>query len=279
MRKHTLYKAVTFGLVLLSVAAIIAAYTGTLEPLVSPSQVPGGEAFLFGGIVVVVLVGVVVNVVIVNRSWKAMGEQANLTPESGGLPIGKPDLTGTVNGRAVRARTLTRGEGSSATEGTNSSVTYTIVEADLAEPVEDGLVIGLQDGESDERLDVGNGSVMTTAIDDTFHVVGGGSEDRAKAVLSQRSRNALLDVEELGSLTVGNPIDSVLDAVPDTPGSFIGDAVAGKMESAIRERFPGDARTVAHESKGVLLDPDELEQQAAAVAALAESFEDAEAGR
>lgn len=128
-------------------------------------------------------------------------------------------------------------------------------------------------GESAGRSDFGGGAVQNTAVDDRFAVVGGGSLDLAGDILSSGAREPLLALADFGTVTVGDPSDTLLDAMPDASGSLVGSAIENKMESELQRNAPGDATTVAIETKGVLLDPAELQRRIVAVAAVADSFE------
>lgn len=92
--------------------------------------------------------------------------------------------------------------------------------------------------------------------DDAFRVVGADSDALGRESLSQRARTALTDVENLGVLTVGDPTPTLADATSDAPDSV-----------------DGDPSTVAIETKSFLIEPDELERQAEAVAAVATALE------
>lgn len=271
----------------LSAAVPIILYSGNAEPYISVSQLPGRasespELYLVGTTVVLIVTGFTFIKYLQKRAWKAMGDRTSLTPDGRSL-LGNPDLTGSVYGRPVRARTVTRTKGGNANisvGSTNSSkdstskVTYSVVEADLEEPTDLGVMIGRKEaGEGPDKMDFGSTAVETTALDDRFVVVGGVSEELAEEVLSQRSRSALLDLDELDTLTIGDPTETILEAIPDMSGSFLGNTVENKVESELEEMTGGDTTTVAIETKGVLLDPDELERRVEAVSAVADSFE------
>lgn len=257
----------------MAVAVLVA--SGTAEPYVALSDVPTVVAdspavTLFGGAAVSVLAVVVFVGVLKKREWNQLGRQANLTASGGGI-FGYSDLTGTVGGRSVRARTVTRKK-SSGGQGSNS-VTYTVVETDLTAPTDQGLMIGrTSPGESVGKADFGDTAVQEQAIDDRFVVVGAGSETLAREVVSGRARDPLLELTSFGKLTIGDPTDTILEAMPDMSGSFIGGKIEDKLEAKLRGSL-GTASTVTYEEKGVTLDSAELQRQLRAVVAVADSFE------
>lgn len=273
-RKYVLYRAATYIGVLVGAIGLIAAYTGNAEPIVSASEMPGEPWYAFVGIAVLMLFAGVFGKFLTSRSWTAMGKRANFTPESGSI-LGRPDLTASLHGRPLRVRTITRKTGSS-NKG-SKHVTYTVVEADLEEPTDASLMLG-RAGEQgvSGMMDVGSGGIQTHAVDDEYVVVGSGSQELAEDLLTTRVRNALSDSDNLGKLTIGDPSGTIVDALPEGSGSFLGGMVGDKMAEKLEEKLGGSETTVANETKGVLLDPHELSRQAEAVAALADTLEDAE---
>lgn len=275
-----LYDAAQGLWVLLSIGAIVVVYTGNAEPYLAATQLPGSssspELALAGVGVVLLLVGVLPIQLRKRRVWKRMGRGIGLAPTGGGL-LGKPDLTGEVRGRPVRVHTTKR-KTSKGDQGT-TSVTVTVIEADLSEPTDVGLMIGRKPaGERAGKTDLGSAAVQNVAVGDRFTVTGTDVEDLAKSTLTAEARDALLNVESLETVTVGDPTGTVMNAMPDMSGSFLGNMAENRLDEKLRERFAGDASTVAHEQRGVLLDADGLEQQVTAAVAVAESFENATAG-
>lgn len=234
-----------------------------------------GNPITAGAMIVgLVVVAVIASSTISKRTWKAAGRKANLSPEPNGR-IGKPDLSGEIEGRPVRARTIKRKKKGSSSKN-SSKVTYTVVEADHAEPTTDGVMIGRKSaGEAAESTDFGSLSVGAEAVGDRFVVVGGGDETLADAVLSNRARNALLSIDDLSYVSVGDPTDTIMKNMPDMSGSFLGSAVEGKMESMLKRKTAGDVSSAAIVTKSVLYDAEELRQQAVAVAAVADAHEEA----
>lgn len=274
-RKYVVAQAVWFVAVAVTVVAV---YTGNAEPLVSPGQLPGGGSsagglFIVGAAAVLIVAGVLVIGRFESSAWTEAGQEAGLTPEGGGV-LGSADLTGTVRGRPVCARTVSRKAGGDSRSGSN--VTYTVVETDLTEPAEDGIMISrTAEGESAGRAAFGDVSVDSTAVDDRFAVVGGEGEDLARQLLSGRTRNLLLDVEDLETLTIGDTTGVLLAGMPDMSGSLVGGVVEDKLEGKLASQTSATPSTVAIESEGVLLDAEELQRRIDAVVTTAEAYEDA----
>lgn len=129
------------GLVVVGVCAGIGlAYFGTIESVVSPDQLPGSPAVGPVAIIAVAGLGLLLARYLDRQAWKETGRQAGL-PAGGGPQFAsgppersdRPTLTGTVDGRPVRARTYTTGGRG------DSSETYTVVEAELDTAVADAV--------------------------------------------------------------------------------------------------------------------------------------------
>lgn len=267
--KYRLYQFAMFGWATVAFAAVVLVLSGNAEPYVSASAIPiTGPLEMFGVMAGLAVVGWMVISQLEKGSWNRAGKRANLAPAGWGL-VGKPALQGTVDGRPVQARTVKRRTGSSG-EGGSSKTTYTVVEAELSAPAADGLVLSPGDGAvlSGRSVNVDLGP-ETTSVGDIGVV---GSDALARDVLTTRVRDALQQPETMETVYAGNAADLLLEAIPDAEGTISG-FVTGKMESAIEDRLPGDAGTVRTEQKGVILNATELEAQATAVAAVAESFE------
>ncbi|MFB6282602.1 MAG: hypothetical protein ABEK59_01525 [Halobacteria archaeon] len=257
-----------FVWILLVFGVTVAIYSGKVSHLLTPQMLSIDRPFgLFGFAGGLMVLGALVLVLLKKRAWKRAGRRANLKPKGGGL-FSKPDLVGSLNGRKVRARTIKKKTGSDGESSSNKS-TFTVVEADLDESPEEGLVIGIGDGEGvstaqDMPVDFDTGSV------NGFAVVG--STDIARETLTTRAENALRDPELLDSVLVGNVADVLLEAVPESDGFILGKLTEG-IEKAIRDGTLGESGKVRAETKGVILDSDELEEQIQAVSAVADGFE------
>lgn len=267
IRKVTLYRLALFAWALLSAGVTIVAYTGNAEPYVSTPPLVVGE---FTPIVVIAgawIAGRTVVKLLKIRDWRATGRRANLGPAGGGL---FPDLTGTVGGRTVRARTVKR---RSTSEGSSKTI-YTIVEADLDGPSEEGVLIGPADGVrtawrsvrySPEEADVADEKLAAKAT----------SESVARAVTTGRSCEALLAMDDLDVVYAGN----VAGVVTAGMGDMSEDPTGEKFVDQVANRFPGDASQVSIESRKLVLDADRLRRQTEAAAAVADALEDATVGR
>lgn len=113
--KNQLYSTAQVVWFLVVAGVIVLVFSGKAESYVSVEQFPeiastSPELIMVGAGAVLILAGVAVVQVLKKRAWKRTGTRANLRAEGGGLLFGKPDLTGNVRGRQVRARTFARKE-------------------------------------------------------------------------------------------------------------------------------------------------------------------------
>lgn len=259
-------------------ALVIVVYSGNAEPYLSVSQLPGGgsenpELYLFGMATALILAGVIVIQALKRRAWTRMGRRTDLSASDGGI-FGHPDLTGTIRGRPVRVHTISRKTSGGGSQSGSSTQTYTVVEAILEEPTDLGLMLGLSDpGETVNETEVGGTSIRTHGIDDRFVVVGSGPEQLARDVLTGHVRQTLLELGSFEKLTIGDPMDTILEAMPDMSGTFLGGMAQEKLEQSLREKQLGNESAVAIETKGVLLDSEHVQRQLDAVVAVADSFE------
>lgn len=250
--------------------ATVTVFSGRAAPLFTPEMIPmSGPLSLFVFAASLLAVGGTAIWLLKRRAWRRAGRGANLTPDGGGL-LGNKTFAGTVAGRAVRAKTITRKTGSS-DEGGSSKTTYTVVEADLDEPATEGLVIGTG---SDGMGDIGNLPItLETDTVGQFAVVGT-SEELAQDTLTPHAEDALREPARLDLVFAGNAADVLLEPVPDSDGALTGRLTDG-IEKKVRNRLAGDAGTVSTQTKGLILDSDELDRQTRAVAAVANEFETA----
>jgi hypothetical protein len=269
-------RAAQFGWIIVVAAASIAAYTGNATPYVAPSQLPGGTtdagAYMFGSILVVGFGGAALMALGVGDSWQDMDEETDLTLGESGV-TGRGTYTGVIDGREVRARTERRKTGQK-TEGGSSYTTYTITEADLDAPLESGIILRRQT-EEDGRMDVSDSSIEQAVVDGEFVLTGVESERLAREVLTREVRGALRAVENLKTLTIGAASEVVADELPSMGDSMVGGFLEDKMEAAMTKNVGGSPTTVGIETSGVLGDPSALDDRTAAVAAVADAFEDA----
>ncbi len=272
-RKQALYSLTKIGWFLIVIGTAVLVFTGQTEPVIAPSQLPTEPMVIFGGAAGAGIAGVLVVMHFQHRSWKAMGRKAGLTPDGGSvLPIGKPDLTGTINGRPVRVRIKTRKSGTS-TEGGTNTTSYMVVETDLDQPADEGAIITRNEGQADtERIDFGSTSVMSEPVDGGF-VTSAGSADLVRSVLSEPVEDTLREVHTVDRLLVGDAVSTLTDAVPDMGDSLLGSVA----ESAMEMSLSGDPSTVTHEMDDIFVDSGLLLRQVRAVVAVADAFEDATA--
>ena len=269
-------RAAQFGWIIVVAAASIAAYTGNATPYVAPSQLPGGTtdagAYMFGSILVVGFGGAALMPLVAGDSWQDMDEETDLTLGESGV-TGRGTYTGVIDGRQVRARTERRKTGQK-TEGGSSYTTYTITEADLDAPLESGIILRRQT-EEDGRMDVSDSSIEQAVVDGEFVLTGVESERLAREVLTREVREALRAVENLKTLTIGAASEVITEELPSMGDSMVGGFLEDKMEAAITKNVGGTPTTVGIETSGVLGDPSALDDRTAAVAAVANAFEDA----
>lgn len=271
VRKHRLYRiaVIAWGVVVLGF--VVLTISGNARPFLSPDALPiDGPLQMVGVTVALIVLGALLILQLERREWKAAGKRAGLSPRGRGGIIGKPDLVGTVEGRQVRARTESRAVGGGGDSGSDSS-TFTVVETDLAEPTERGLIVTAGSsptaGMEDVPVDLANQLVTVGDV-----TVLGGSESFAQAVVTPRVENALTGTNTIEGVHVGESADVFLEAIEASGGGIAG-SMMGLVEGRIRERMPGGPETVGTERKGVILDGADLEARARAVVAVADSFE------
>jgi hypothetical protein len=264
VRKSTLY-GVARGLWVVAVgAAGVLVYTGRAAPYLTLADLPVAPIRAAAGLVALALVGVYAIDRLKVRDWRTTGEAAGLHPRGGGLIGGTPRLVGSVGGRPVRARTVTRsGDGP-----LSRSSTYTVVEADLGEPAAEGLVLLWGDA-GGERLTGAYPELSVVDVDDEFGAVG--REDLARGIVASRAGNALRELRSPGAMYVGDVGALLAEATGDPADA----GLVGLLGDSPGDELPGDAGTVSTETRGVLLDADTVERQAAAVAGVADAFESA----
>jgi len=199
--------------------------------------------------------------------WDEMREETELSLNETGM-AGRGEYSGVINGQDVRARTETRNTGQS-TEGGSGKTTFTITEADLDEPVENGLIVR-QEPDADGRLNVSDDSaVRQTVIKREFVVTGFGSEQFHRDLITADVREAIRAVDDEEMITAGEASEVVSEELPDVGDSMVGGFLKDKMVSAMTTKVGGSVNTVGIESRGVLDDPSVLDARIAAVAAVA----------
>jgi hypothetical protein len=274
IRKHTLYQlaGIAWGVVVFGV--VILTISGNARPFLAPDQLPiRGPLNGIGVIAVLWFLGAGVIFQLEKRSWKRAGKEVGLSPDARGGIIGKPDLTGTVDGRDVRARTVSRNVGGGGESGSNEE-TFTVVETDLSDPSDQGLIVlgGKSTiGADDVPVDLAEQATTVGGV-----AVLGGADDVARDVLTPRAQDAIQRVDTI-TVHAGETADIYSNTVQEATGSIAG-SLMNLMEDKLADRIPGDAGTVSPEKKGVVLNGADLERQAQAVVAVADGFEDAFGG-
>jgi len=227
-----------------------------------------------------------------SRAWLSAGRRLNLTPEGDAERLlDRPDLTGTVRGRRVRV-------GERTTQVGDDRVPYTHIETPLDPPAERGVVVYRNDdggwggegaafGAEPGAREPGEMSEMTSRLkasgaavvrDEEFVVVGV-SEELARAVVSGRSRRALLAADGLDQVWIGDPSGAFEGITSDL--SDLSDGLMGKVVAEMFEGFmSGDPSTASNEgSRRLLYDGDALERHVEAVVAAVDAFEAARRDR
>lgn len=245
---------------LLAFGAWIGVDLAHAEPSLAMADVSGGSV---GGMALA-MVAFVAGLVVIgyvkqhHRSdqWTAAGRAAGLEPSGTASP---PELAGTVDGRQVRARIEKRTR-STGTEGTTRQNPYTIVQADLLRPADDGLIAG-RSGERIEAPDTGrleldavvehaSAASELVAVEKQGLVVVGTSETAVKALAIG---DALRGNEQLKLLAAGNArhVVTTFAEARNAEMEYLGSSIAEYPTANLVERFPADAGTVTIESQTV----------------------------
>lgn len=292
IRKSALYRlaAMAWGVVVFGF--IILTISGNARPYLSPEALPiNGPLQMIGLAVTLIAVGVFVILQLETRSWIKAGKEAGLSPNGLGiakpdltrnsalwsiLPVGleilsKPDLVGTVNGREVRARTVARNVGGDGDSGSNTA-RFTVVETDLVEPTNRGLIVTAGSPPTAGMEDVPDDLTNQMEVIGDIAVLGD-SEKFAREVVTPRVQDALAGTDTLESVHAGGSADVFLDAIKNSGG--LAGSLVGAIENEFRERIPGGPTTVGTDRRGVVLDGADLKARARAVAAVADGFEKA----
>lgn len=270
VRKQTLYHLAN-GVWFLAVAAsLVLVVSGNARPYVSPDVIPYGALGAFGAAILLIVAGSYVIGRFEARDWTTMGRAVGLEPDGRSL-LGKPDLTGTVDGRAVSVSTYKVKRSSAGDEGSRSA-TYTLVEAALREQETDGYILGRGDaGSLDDDIPH---QVQRKDLEGECYVVGGVSADYGRTVLTGRVQDLLRESTAVDAVVVGNPVDAILSVLPDDVGK-LGSMVTSGFESKLEAKQSFDATTVSHNARGAVLDAETLQAQIDAVVVVAGAHEDA----
>lgn len=252
------------------------AYFGLIESLVSPTDLPGPTATGPVAILALGVSGLAISQFLDKRAWKKTGNQVGL--RAGGksqfssrppmMARGKkPTLTGTANGRPVRAWTYTTGEGKGA-----STKTFTVVEAELDTPVKWHAAFGTPEaveGPADHPIDAANMQSI-----DGVKIRGDISTELAQDVLTPRVKDAVTNTA--GEVAVGNVTANLMsdmqEALDGDDGGMMGSLAEGMMNMA-GDADDGPSRGVEHRGQGLLTDPSELERRIETVTAVADAVD------
>jgi len=245
---------------------LVLAATGNAEPYVFASQLPATPPQAIMAAFGLVFAGIFAANHVDKRAWKQAGSAVGLAPDGMSL-LSSPDLTGTAAGRPVRAHTYSTGSSSEVGSGR----TYTVVEAELTEPVEWTALVGAEDDWGTAEVpDVGSSQAV---IVDGFVVWGDVSEAAAADLLTQRARNTLsnlgapVSIGDTGQAMVGDMRAELADA------EGVGAKMAEGMLSLAGDGDSGPTTHVKYETRGMCLDADELQRRLDAVTAVAEAVD------
>ncbi|WP_267640705.1 hypothetical protein [Haloarchaeobius amylolyticus] len=264
VRKRTYYRVASVLWFFGSMVGFIAVGLGMLEPTVPASLVPS-RAVAFGGGVGVGLAGLAVIQFFRGRAWVRAGRGADLSTQELALPLRTPDLAGEVDGRPVRAYTLSRSTGSGES---SSKTTYTRVEADLDEPARTGCLVYPHGDASAGDEALRDLQLPAATVDGVLAM--GPSAEFARAVLTPAVVDTLGEADSVGGVYVGDAGGLVQQLVAEEDSVLLGAVAKRAMQS-----LPGGESSAGIETKGAVLDADMLAEQTRAVATVAEGFEEA----
>lgn len=264
VRKHTYYRAASVLWFVGSMVGFIAVGLGMLEPTVPASLVPG-RAVAFGGGVTVGFAGLAVIQFFRARAWVRAGRGAGLSSQGLALPLRTPDMVGEVDGRPVRAFTVTRSTGSGES---SSKTTFTRVEADLDEPAGTGCLVYPHGDASAGDEALRDLQLPSATVDGVLAM--GPSEEFARELLTPAVVDTLGAADSVGGVYVGDAGELVGQLVADDDSVLLGGVAKRAMQS-----LPGGESAAGIETTGPVLDADVLAEQTRAVAAVAEGFETA----
>lgn len=288
--KETFYSAARLIWLALVVGALVSLDQGYTEPWLSFSDIPGGST----GAVVMGVVAALVGYLLISAlhrgaehaEWEETGRQAGLRRADDGGNTSGPALTGTVDGRTVTA-SYDKRKKSSGDQG-STRVTFTLCEAELAGPIDEGVVIG----SAGETVDAGVGTIdfdgMAESISTAEGLVAaetgdlvfvGTSAAVVEAVADGLSGRALRAIRDLKIVSVGDGSGVVAKWAEARNEEMEGGAssLAEYPVDDLIERVPGDAATVTVETKASIQDGDELRRFAEGTVAIADAFEEATA--
>jgi hypothetical protein len=252
---------------------LVLAYNGYLEPTVTPGQLPGTDIGVVAIIALVVL-GLKTPSYIDRLAWRRLGNAVGLSAGSGPeFASGPPDksdratLTGTVEGRPVRARVYNTGGGKH-----DASTTKTVVETELRNPVD--WHAAFFSGEIEKTAEDPETDTLKTHVVDGLTVHGDIPEETAETVATRRVEDAVTSTE--AAVLVGDVSGVVADVMTEKIDDET-DGMAGTLAKGLIEVTDagndGPGRTVKQKIKGYCTDEAELEARIDAVTTVADAVE------
>jgi len=246
-------------------------YTGNAEPYLSPPSFIGGQIdvlfLMFGGFALLYLFNP--HKLLRYRYWKAGAKANGLSPTSGGF-LRPPVYTGTIRGRAVRARI-----GRNRALSTQTRRRYTVVEAALSGEPTSGAVISPHDHDGVAAYNVAE--FPTAEANDLVAV--GSDDGLARDVLDSSVTSALRSVDSFNQVYAGDA-KAAGDTLPDdervpysTYPGLTSEIDAAHDDSRGDRNWLGGKGWVSHVSWGTVLDSTELGRHIEAVVTVAESFD------
>lgn len=252
---------------------LVLAYNGFLEPAATPGQLPGPE---IGAVAIIALfiLGLKIPSYIDRLAWRRTGNAVGLSAGSGPeFASGPPDksgwatLTGTVEGRPVRARVYNTGD-----KKDKMSTPKTVVETELRNPV-DWHATFLPE-EAEETPEDTEKDAIKTHVVDGLTVFGDIPEEVAEAVVTPRVEDAVTSTDEPVSVgdVSGNVVDEVVEGIDEET-----DGMAGTLAKGLRDVTgagnDGPDRIIKQQTKGYCTDEGELQARVDAVTTVADAVE------
>jgi hypothetical protein len=252
---------------------LILAYSGFLKPAVTPGQLPAPDIGAVATFALFVL-GLTIPSYIDRLAWRRLGNAVGLSAGSGPeFASGPPDksdwatLTGTVEGRPVRARVYNTGD-----KKDKMSTPKTVVETELRDPI-DWHATFLPE-EAEETLGDREKDVIKTHVVDALTVFGDIPEKVAEAVVTPRVEDAVTSTDEPVSVgdVSGNVVDEVVEGIDEET-----DGIAGTLTKGLRDVTgggnDGPDRIVKQQTKGYCTDETELQARVDAITTVADAVE------
>lgn len=261
MSRERTYHFIHFLIIVLYIITAVAVSAG-IGPFSQYDGLPGGGATLFGGFVVTVLGGLGVVRWLLARNWRKACQAAGLTATGDGL---YPTFEGTIDGQRVRASVQKEHS-----VGDDGSSTFTVIEADLGEAIERGAVVShtRSDGPDFEPFPISDPD--GTASD--RELVSAGDRKLAPVTITGEAGDALAAVDDLAQVYAGDAGAVIHQSRLGEGDSSPSEGYLLEFQRAFHRLDWGDnPSTVAHVSQGVVANRTAIDQQTAAVAAVADA--------